>query len=51
MISFSLVYIEQAAIYMKTNVNTILVIKAFGGMLEHHAKEPENRWNPVSPHL
>ena len=42
-ISFSLVfvwaYVEQADIYTKTNVNTILVIKVFCDMLEDHGKE------------
>ena len=42
MISFLLVfvwaYVEQAAIYTKTNVNTILVIKVFCDMLEDHGK-------------
>ena len=50
MTSFSLVfvwaYVEQAAIYKKTNVHTILVIKVFCDMLEDHGKEKrENRWS------
>ena len=43
MVSFSLVfvwaYVEQTAIYTKTNVDTILVIKVFCDMLEDRAVE------------
>ena len=43
MVSVSVVfvwaYVEQADIYTKTNVNTILVIKVFCDILEDHGKE------------